>query len=102
MSKDIHDMIDEVMETMNAKLEEAKNVVDLHRKVDSLLGEQEFHLKMSVLSMTLSKTILDEADDFNEAYAYIARIGHTLVDVVDRHHEQAEAQDNEEEEDTLQ
>jgi chromatin remodeling complex protein RSC6 len=93
MSKEAQKLIDEVIETMNAKLEEARKVVELHKKLDKMLKDQKFSLKMSVLSMALSKTILDESDDFNEAYSYVARISHTLVDVLDRHHEQAEAEE---------
>jgi hypothetical protein len=102
MSKEARKLVEEVLETMSAKIEEAKKVVDLHRKLDKILKDQEFSLKMSVLSMALSKTILDESDDFNEAYSYVARISHTLVDVLDRHHERAEAEDDDEEESTLQ
>lgn len=99
MSKDFEEfreMLDGMIENVTDVLEKAKVVSALHEKFDQLLAGKEFSVKMSVISMALAKAILDEADDYNEAYCYVARIGHTLVDVLDRHKAKQMAEDAEE------
>ncbi len=98
----ISDMIDNLTET----LENARTVIMLNRKINEVFGDAPFSIRISVLSMVLCKTILDESDDSSEAMSYVARCAHTLVEVIDKH-VKAEMrseteEDNEEEEGTLQ
>lgn len=94
MSEEFKDVVDNIIEQITETLEKAKEVADLHGKIDVLLKEHDFSIRMSVGSMILSRAILDESDDFNEAYSYVARVGHSLVDVIDRHKELQEKEDN--------
>ena len=99
MSAQFKDQLDEALEEIRDVLEKAKMVAEIHEKLDSMIAECDFAVKMSILNMAIAKAIIDESDDFNEAYAYVARISHTLVDVIDKHRERQEGEDDEEDED---
>ncbi len=86
MSKEkVADMIDAAMEQISETLKKAKVVVELHEKINNLLADQEFSVKMSILNIAMSKVILEECDDYQEALAYVARNGSVMVDVFDKH-----------------
>jgi hypothetical protein len=99
MSAQFKDQLDEALEEIRDVLEKAKMVAEIHEKLDGMITECDFAVKMSILNMAIAKAIIDESDDFNEAYGYVARISHTLVDVIDRHREKQEGEDDEEDED---
>lgn len=103
MSEEFKATVDDMIEKITETLEKAKQVAELHAKIDKLVEGQDFSIKMSVASMLFSRAILEEADDFNEAYSYVARISHALVDVIDRHKQlQEQEDDDDDEESTLQ
>ena len=99
MSAQFKDKLDEALDQIKDVIEKAKQVAEIHEKLDSMIAECDFSVKMSILSMAIAKAVIDESDDFNEAYAYVARISHTLVDVIDKHRERQEGEDDEEDED---
>jgi hypothetical protein len=94
MSEQMKDTLDEVLEKITEVLKKAKEVADLHVKIDRLLEEQDFAVKMSLLNLCLAKTILEESDDFGEAMAYVARISHTLVEAIDKQIEKQQSEGN--------
>jgi hypothetical protein len=99
MSAEFKDKLDEALDHIRDVLEKAKQVAEIHQKLDDMIGECDFAVKMSILSMALTKAIIDEADDFNEAYSYVARVSHTMVDVIDKHREKQEGEDEPDEDD---
>jgi hypothetical protein len=99
MGAQFKDQLDEALEEIREVLEKAKIVAEIHEKLDSMIAECDFSVKMSILSMAIAKAVIDESDDFNEAYAYVARISHTLVDVIDKHRERQEGENDEENKD---
>jgi len=99
MNQQIKDKLDEALESITDILEKAKKVAEIHEKLDHMMADCDFSVKMSILNMAMTKAILEEADDFNEAYSYVARISHTMVDVIDKHREQQSEEDDEEEDD---
>ena len=100
MSDPFKDMLDEALEKITDTLEKAKSVLELSNNIDDLLGEYDFPIVMSVLNIALAKAIIDESENYGDAYAFAARVLHTLVDVIDKHKEKSppmeEDNDNEE------
>lgn len=96
MNQQFKDKLDEALEGITEILEKAKKVSDIHEKLDKMWCDCDFDVKMSVISMALSKTIINESDDFNEAYSYVARLSHTLVEVIDKHRDKQEESDEDE------
>lgn len=94
MSVELKDTLDEMLEKITEVLKKAKEVAELHTKIDGLLGEHDFAVKMSLLNMCLAKTILEESDDFGEAMAYVARISHTLVEAIDKQIEKQQSEED--------
>jgi hypothetical protein len=90
------DKLDEALDQIKDVIEKAKQVAEIHEKLDNMIADCDFAVKMSILNMAIAKAIVDESDDFNEAYGYVARISHTLVDVIDKHREKQEADDEDE------
>jgi len=102
MNNDPDDTVKEMIEKL---AKEARIVVLLNRKVQKAFGDAGFSIRMSVLNMALCKTILDEADDINEAMSYVSRMAHALVEVIDRHAQattEEDANETDEPEETLQ
>jgi hypothetical protein len=90
MSEEAKDAISDMIDKITKSLEDAKTVVELNGKILKVFGDTSFSVRMSVLNMVLCKTIIDESDDLNEAMSYVARMAHTLVEVIDRHADKKE------------
>lgn len=100
MSKKLSDMLDEAIDSIKEMTKKIKTVSDTHQKIDSMLDSLEFDVKMGILSMSIIKSIMDEADDANEALSYVSRLSHSLVEAIDRRIEEIEkAEETEEDED---
>jgi len=97
MNEEIKDVISDMIEKMTETLEKAKKVAEFHGKLSALLSDCDFDERMSILSMSLARTIMDEADDFGDALAYAARLSHTLITVIDNHAEKEWGNEEEEE-----
>lgn len=83
-------MLDEAIDAIKEITKKLKTVTDTHQKIDPMLNGLEFDVKMSVLSMSIIKAIMDEADDANEAMSYVSRLSHSLVEVLDKRIKEAE------------
>jgi len=103
MTEEISGTIEEVIEQITKTLEKAKKSAELSGKIMQLIENEDFAVQMSVVCMVLSKVIINESDDLNEAMSYVSRMGHTLVEVIDKQVE-AHAHDDgdDEKEGTLQ
>lgn len=99
MSEQFKNIMDEVLEQITETLEKAKVTMEISSKVNDLLEEQEFAVVMSILNVALAKAIIDESESYGDAYAFAARVLHTLVDVIDRHKEKQNSKVDDEDED---
>lgn len=99
MKKEPRDAVEDMFKKITETLEEVKNVVETHKKLDELLEPHDFAAKMSIINIALAKSIIDQSESYGDAYSYAARVLHTLVDVIDRHKERQEAGEKEEDDD---
>ena len=99
MKKEPENVIDDMVKKITETLEEIKDVVKTHIKIDELLEPHEFAAKMSIINIALAKTIIDQSESYADAYSYAARVLHTLVDVIDKHKERQEVEEDEEDDD---
>ena len=101
MSEQFKDMLDEALEQITETLEKAKMVMEVSSKINDLLNEQEFPVVMSILNIALAKAIIDESENYGDAYAFAARVLHTLVDVIDKHKEKQDGETGDKDEEPV-
>lgn len=89
------DDVEEAMEHIKEVLTKAKQTVQLHEKIEAVLKDVPFDVRMSVLNMVTIKTIMTESDSEVEAAAWVARCTSNFMTIIDQNSEMLNAEDDE-------
>lgn len=89
------DDVEEAMEQIKETLKKAKQTVMLHAKIEEVLKDIPFDVRMSVLNMVTIKAIMDESDSEVEASAWVARCASNYMLIIDQNSELLNKEDDE-------
>ena len=77
-------IMDQMLEEIRHLAEAAKETVKIKTKISEALEGKQFSTQLSAINMVLFEVIAKEADDCIEAAAYVSRICHTLMTLIDK------------------